>query len=290
VDRRVATSGRGWAALATARAGCAALGALVVLTGAGCANLTAIQQFAALSARTVEYRQLVQDYVTAPERLARYAPRAGARDGAQRAAERQAQESGLVQLQATLEAYMDALGRLAADETVGYQTEFTELSTAIAGAHFATPAQAGAATGLAELLTRAVTDGWRRRRLADVIGEANAPVQELIAGLRTIARAFALDLQTEQLASESYFETLQHSSRDRVALAALREWRDLHDERLAERRARVTTYEGALAQIAAGHQALFDDRTRLASADTLARIERYASELRVSYRMLREAR
>jgi hypothetical protein len=263
---------------------------LLVLASGGCANLTAIQQFAALSAQTVGYRQLVQDYVTAPERLARYAPRSGVPKGGEEAAQRRAQESGLVELQATLEAYMDALGRLAADETVGYAAEFTDLSSAIAGAHFATAAQAGAATNLAELLTRAATDGWRRRRLAAVIGDANAPVQDLIGGLRTIARAFALDLQTEQLAAESYFQTLLRSSRDRAALAALREWKDVHDERLVERRARLAAYEDALTQIAAGHQALFDDRTRLASADTLARIERYARELRVSYRMLREAR
>ena len=38
----------------------------------GCANLTAIRDFGAISAETASYQALVQDYVDAPVRLKRF--------------------------------------------------------------------------------------------------------------------------------------------------------------------------------------------------------------------------
>ena len=91
---------------------------------AGCVNLSAIREFASISADSVGYRRLVRDYVTLPEQQARY--RRPCTECELRAAQRREQEAGLLLEQAALQT-----GALAA--AVSTTMAFDPLSSLVFG-------------------------------------------------------------------------------------------------------------------------------------------------------------
>jgi hypothetical protein len=185
---------------------------------------------------------------------------------------------------------MDGLARLAADETVDYSREYGDLGSAVTQAHFASQREADAVTTIAGVLTKAATDRWRQRQLEHVIERANAPVQDLVGGLETVTKAFALDNANAATLASSYYRTVMLGSRDQAAIAALRDWQEARAAEFDDRHRALDAYAAILAKIGAGHQALFDDRDRLHAEDTLRQIAGYARELEKARRALHDVR
>lgn len=115
-------------------------------------------------------------------------------------------------------------------------------------------------------------------------------MQDLLRGLRTVTDAFALDNVNEAVLARNFYRTTMLGSRDKAAIAALRDWQEARDAEFTERGRAIDAYRNILAQIAAGHQALYDDRSGLHAADTLRQIAGYAAELRQARRALHALR
>jgi hypothetical protein len=261
----------------------------VLVATQGCVNLGAIRDFAAISSASVRYRALVDDYVAAPERLARYAPEGKSDDYSKRAADRKQQESGFLLMQVTVQAYMDSLGNLAADDVVDYSKEYGDLGGAISKAKFASKQDADSLTTIANVLTKAATDAWRQKKLRGLIEGTNDSLQQVIASMQLVMHAFELDVSIEQTAAESYYKGLYKRSHDAAGIAAAREWAGVRSEEIAARQEAIANYSTVLTKIGQGHQHLYDHRNDL-DKDTLAQIKSYAQELKKAYKALQDLR
>jgi hypothetical protein len=257
------------------------LPAALLTAAAGCTNLSAVRDFARLSARSAEASVLVGRYAEFPERQKRFVPEAMHAGLNQESLRRAAQTERILLRHALVEEYMDALGRLSADDLVTYDHEIDALGKAASSGKFIAESDAGAFTAVAKLVFKAAADGWRRRQLRELIAEANAPLLEVIGALRQIVEhGFAGDAENETVAIQKYYQTLIRSSQDKAGIAAVEEWRDARLAEVGERRRTIADYAQALGQIAAGHQMLYERRDDLGGEETLLRINRHTRSLR----------
>ena len=279
--------------------------ALLVLCSS-CANLAAIQSFAASSAKTAEYTEVVDAYVNQPRALFRYWY-SSVEDPAEREKakkleeeiiesqrqEREAQRARMLALHQAVTEYMNALGRLAANEAIQYDQEYAALERAVGDPAFAERARdASAVAGLAKLLIEAATRGYQRRQLRKVIGQAQAPLQDVLGALDQITSDVLEELALVEGQMEKYYLHAERTApADQAAfssavLAALRE-RDAF--RLGRKRDAASAYSNALSEIGKGHTALYNQRDKLNRSSLLREIEWYAVEIRSQLNVMRRS-
>jgi hypothetical protein len=251
------------------------------LFGTGCADLSAIQEFASISVRSAEYTGLVDRYVDSPARQKRFQPADQQDRLDQMTRQRAAQRDRLLLRLGLVSEYMNALGKLAGDDVVDYDNGIEGLERAVVENKFAGDRDADAFASVSRVLLRVCTDSWRKKELRTLITDSNEPFQKVVGALEDIVgQDFSRDVENEKLAMTNYYQTLIHSSSDRAGKAALEEWQDT---RLAEAGARAradSCYAQVLSRIAAGHQQLYEKRDDLGSRELVRQLRQYADELR----------
>lgn len=274
------------------------LAALLLVLG-GCVNLEAVRQFAKTSAATADYQRIVADYATSPTRQKRYAPaRAHAALDAE-AARRAEQRRALSSAQQVVVEYMSALGDLAADDLTDYSKQIEGLRASLDkvgvvgdGAALVDKKTAAAGVKIADVILEAMANGYRQAKLAEVIREANDPLQNVLAGLREIVtKDFERSLSNEAEAIRKPFEAVVSAAgtEDESELKPIA--RILLEERLEQieaRRAQLTTYAAVLDKIAAGHADLLAGIGRFDSKDLQRRLKGYAKDLQTLVKAYRE--
>lgn len=260
----------------------------VLVLAAGCANLTAIREFASISTESAEYTRLVTDYVESPIRLKRYQS-ASRHDRLDRdAAARAAQRDRLLLRHRLIEEYMDALGRLAADGAVTYDKELDHLGNAVKERKFTDAKEADAFSVIAKVLVKGIADRWRQKHLKELITTSNEPLQVVVESLRVaVEQGFAGDPLREKEAIRQYYDDLVLESRDKAGIAALEEWRDLRLTEIDTRARSIESYAQILRKIAQGHQQLYDGRDDLSKERLLHEMSRYAKDLRTMFAAIR---
>lgn len=267
----------------------AAVALLVVLVlTQGCANLGAIREFASISAESGQYTKLVTDYVESPIRQKRYQPPSEQKSLDRMAANRATERDRLLLRQALIVEYMDALGRLAADEAVTYDKELDNLGNAVKGNKLASAKEADAFSAIAKVLVKGVADRWRQKQLKELITTSNGPFQVVVESLRVaVESGFGGDLLNEKTAIRKYYDTRIRKSSDEAGIAALEEWRDLRLVEIDAREEAIKSYTQILRKIARGHQQLYEGRDDLSKERLLQEMSRNAKELRAMFATIR---
>jgi len=271
-----------------------ALVAVVSMGATSCANLAAIRDFATISSETASYTQLVSDYVASPTVQKRYQPPSNAGRLDEQAATRALQAPQLLFLHKSVAEYMDAMGKLAADEAPIYDKELDSLGSSAKNAKLADEKTVTAATTLGKCVFRAVADGWRRRQLANLVADADSSLQTVVAGLQVVTRAFFDDLDNERQALHIYYEDLcrlsSQAGGDAAAagVAALKEWRDSRLEAIKARERAINAYGGVLEHIAKGHAKLYAERGRLSDKQLLSEMGQATKQMRELFGAVRE--
>lgn len=258
---------------------------LALLLQSACVNLKPIRQFADSAVDAASYTAITSYYVEGVEHQKNYTPVARQSDLDQDSLTRQKQEAGLLALHRGIEAYMTAIGSLASDEVISYDKSLDRLGKELQDANFASPSQVEAYKGLASFVAKAATDLYRQAKLKQLIGEANAPFQDVVGSLKKIVgRGYVQSLDNETSALNAYYQDIiLASDRATNAQPALTElvnetWRTKKTE-LAARRKACLAYAETLDQIAKGHQSLYDHRDKIDAKETLDTILTYAKEL-----------
>jgi len=180
-----------------------------------------------------------------------------------------------------IEEYMEAMGKLAADEIVDQSKELSQLTTALKTHAGANPEETKALGKVVGILTKLVSDGWRQRQLQSLIKQSNAPIQQILKSLKQIVSdGFGGDLQNEGFAIQNYYRTLIAQSNDPAAKAALAEWQEVRVATLADHSQALHAYATLLDKIAEGHQKLYDERKDLTNKQLLEQIQQSAKELK----------
>lgn len=260
----------------------------LLLLASGCANLTAVRDFASTSSDAAQYTQLVSGYVDTPKRLMRYEPESQRPTLERQATERKAQEEPLLLRQQLIQGYMNALGQLAADGLANYDTQLDGLGQALQDAKFADAKEATALASVSKLLTTAVTDRWRQGQLATLIERTDEPFQVVVGALVVIVeQGFTLDIGNEREAVNKYYTELQRTSRDPAGLAAIAEWREVREGQVANREVAIRNYVVVLKTIAAGHHKLYETRNDLSKVEVQAQIHAYTTRLKQAVNAIR---
>lgn len=257
-----------------------ALALLTSIIAVGCADLSAIQGYAQISTESAQYTKLVDQYVEYPSRLKQYGADYSSQEYKRKEAAREAQKKALLALHETVAEYMATLNALAGDDTVVYDKEIDALGKAITDAEFADKTQSEAASALAKLIAKAVTDGWRQKKLKELILAADENLQLVLGGLQTMMSAFNVDLDGEAGAIKSYYGTTKKQLSDPTAIVALEEWRIHHESENRERRAAVEAYSKILSAIGNGHKELVRNADDLDNKVLLQQMKRYKKDLK----------
>jgi len=260
----------------------------LALAASGCANLGAIRDFASTSSDAAQYNQLVGAYVDTPTRMMRYEPESQRPVLTRQAAERKAQQEQLLLRQRLIQAYMDALGQLAADGLPTYDKQLDGLGRALQAAKFADQNEAKALAAVSKLLATAVTDRWRQGKLVTLIEETDAPFQVVVAALVVIVETgFGGDVANEREALNKYYTELQRTSRDPAGLAALAEWREMREGKIRDHESAIRNYVVVLKTIAQGHHKLYESRHELSKVEVRAEIHEYTGRLKEAVNAIR---
>ena len=268
--------------------------ALLALSLTGCANLGPIQEFGKLSADGAAYTRLSDEYIASHEVRKRYTFEA---DSAQRdvlsrqSAERQPQRAQLQVFHRAVTDYMHALADLAADDLTRYDAEVDGLVDAAAGSNYIAPDQAGAVKAVTRLLADAASNGYRQKELKQVIERANGPLQIVLGAMTRVMAAFDSSIQDERAAYTRYQRTMLAMAREnnREPVAAQLVWTEsnLVFHQYDERSKAIPAYVATLANIAAAHQALYDNRDNIGDKEVLAQLKRQTRSIRSALRLAR---
>lgn len=265
---------------------------LLPLAFAGCANLEAVREFASISSESAQYTELVDDYARSPLRQKPFQPDAMREELDRMAAEREAQRADLLAVHGVMAEYMEALGRLAADETVVFDGEYDLLAGELRNKQILGEKEADAYAKLAKVITTAAADGWRRRKLAKIIENTHNDFQTVAGALRSIVDGdFRGSLENEKIAAAKYYGGILAQARSQppqqAGIVAVEE---LLKEKLAaidREIAAVDMYAAILDKIQKGHRALYDNRKNLKDKQTAKDLKRYSKDLKKAYKELR---
>jgi hypothetical protein len=236
-----------------------------------CANLSAVQDFASLASTTTAYPAAINAYVSSPERQKRWVPEAQAAKLDAIAADRKEQRAALLALQGLATSYMDALGALSADGAYSFAGDVQGLAKTAAGARIVSPASAKRIGFLGGLLDQAITGGWRKAKVAQLIREGNAPFRDVLTQLDFIAQALDADLATEADSIRLAHEFATPDSNRAMQLLL----RNSLEDNLARTQARATAisaYRAALAEIGDAHAVLSQSPDKPSAVQVVRRL------------------
>lgn len=255
----------------------------------GCVDLKAINDFAKISAESAEYTSLVDHYLDSPIRQKRYQPQDRHLQLDTMAQERLAQRPELLVRHEVIEEYMKALENLASDEIVDQSQELSSLTDSLQNQTGTSPTETEAFGKMANVITNAISDKWRKRQIHELIERSNGPLQTIVKSLQQVlSNGFAGDNQNEQLAIQSYYRTKIAQSTDPAGIAALMEWKEYREGKLAVHNRALQSYVAVLDEISNGHQKLYDQRGDLGAKSLLAQIKHSANKLEDLYSAIKK--
>lgn len=237
---------------------------LLALLG-GCASSTphmaAVRSFAAQAPQLGAYHELTERYRTTYQREQPFLS-AGA-DARERELDRQRQAAcdDFVQLQRGVQAYMQALGRLAGDGAYDLEDQVHSLSGGIKAwpDNGIEDRHVTAYAGLTRLLTRAVTRPMQEQAVRQLMRDGQSSVQQLLEAMHTLLALYGKTSDNEEKIVLGMLETelpYLDPRRDRLLLALARSQQ--HDKRAEYHliAVRNTLAQKNLAAIEQSHRAL----------------------------------
>ncbi len=217
------------------------------------------------------------------------------------------EQNRLIKANGTLVNYMKSMGDLAADDLTNFDKSIEGFGGALTEATLLTEAESSAVTKLASLLSRIVTEGYRRKKLKSVIKDTNPDVQLLTSALsRIVNRNYVQQLRNEQEAMKSYYRELAAQSVRFNRLLAdnarggadinnpvpLDDLKTKYETKNAAIKAKINgaeAYAKILGSVAKGHQELHDNADKLRSRTVLTAALAHAKTIHGSAAEFREA-
>lgn len=267
---------------------------LCIALTAGCANLTAIQEFGRISSDSAGYTELTEEYATSPVRRKQYTLSS---ENEQRkildrqAAQRVPQVERLMLYHKTVEEYMKAVANLAGDEAINFDEGINRLADAALQAKYIDGEKAGAVKTIASAIANALTDYYRQRKLDEVIAKANGPLQLVLGDMVTLVGAYEESLMIEKADVRKYYRTLESIARHKDKQTAYAEeiWRKGREQEflLNARIKAAVEYVSVLDEIGKAHQELYDNRDNVGSDEVQRQLRWYSRKIYDAYKIVR---
>jgi hypothetical protein len=234
----------------------------VVLT-TSCVDLSEVARFAAqtTSARS-SLASLAADFKRTCERFNQFAP---AGEPPQDCDTYARLGAGTHAAQRVLLNYLEALGRMSSDRMITFDQDPKTLPDKLVDSGLDEKAVTATST-IASKLAVAAINGYRRKKLSQLVEDENENVQIVTSALiKIIGTDYKQLLSNERAAMENYYRTplLEEGKERRLeAVLVTNLWRKEESE-LAKKQDAADAYATIMRSIADGHQKLYDQRNSL---------------------------
>jgi hypothetical protein len=258
----------------------------------GCVDSSEVGKFADISkSASSSLPALVTDIEATCKRRAGYVPADQQRATLAGCQKLRSSQTGILKAQQVLLDYMGALKNLAGDQSVTYGKKLDELPGDLSDSSL-NKDQVKAVSGLAKVVADAALKGYRQKQLQNLIEAANGDVQLVTKALREIISAdYKRELSLEQEGAEIYFKTAlkEHENEEPLAAIAVRRtWQSEQSTILAKENA-ADAYGKIMADIASGHQKLFDTRNKWTTKSLLDDVAPIITDLDDATKQVRKA-
>lgn len=231
---------------------------MLVFLACGCANLSAIHDYAAISSTVADNNSLTIEYVEWPNVQKRYFSKEKYADFDSMSEQREKQKKLLLLQHSIIAEYMHVLGQFASDEVVNYNKEMDNLNKSLKDAKYNEKELASCQKILKYVLNTS-TEHWRREKIKTLVKNSNQDIQIVLAGLMNITDKGLLgDIHTQRQAMQNYYDDIISDSNDKAGITAINEWREYRLKLLDKQEKIIKAYSLALQKIAEGHQKLYE--------------------------------
>lgn len=256
-----------------------AVSVAALLAVAGCANLTAVSNFAKLGSDVTSSTAAMDTYPAAVQEQARMASPAELAARKTQAAgatdETRVADLGMK----TLSLYLATLSQLADNTLIAVKPAASSIDASLKSLHAIKASIADPATSLITLLLTAPLDVWRREAVGNLIDRANQPVQSLGNALADFARATALIYDQDISSADIYYRNLGAKTNDAAVRELLDEWRLRQIADYAKARDQAKAAEVTLRKIVQAQAELQAHRNDLSSDALKALLTQYQDDI-----------
>ena len=181
-------------------------------------------------------------------------------------------------------AYYDQLEKLSGNEATHYRYGplLKAVQTGDFGGFLVSAEQAEAYSRIGNILTRALADGYRKKKLAEYIGDADPHIRLLLETLRfNLLENLVQRIETQRERLKNYYFDLFSDS-----LASAYEKKKTLEDYYAElsaienKKKQIGAYAKALQSLAEGHRRLFEHRQQLKAVELGRLLSGYIGDLR----------
>jgi len=243
---------------------------LLLLTTAACVELDEVSKWAAESTKAdSSLSDLAADLKHSCERFNTFRP-----EGAEPRDCSQYDQLGTSVLvaQSVLLNYMQVLGSVASDKAVTFQGSLNGLPGQLAPAGWDAN-EVTATTSLVDKTFEAAVNGYRRKKLTDLVGSTNADVQNVSNKLAAIiGKDYKQLLQNESDQMENFYQDALHNAPANQGLDKLLVVNLWNQQKasLAEKSSAADAYVKMITSIATGHQKLYDHRNDMGAKQLMS--------------------
>jgi hypothetical protein len=264
----------------------------------GCVDLKSIRTFTDTSKDTTTYIALTEDSVKSLERRQCYESDSQQATLRSLIEDRKKANVVLVQTHTILSQYLSALGDMASDDLISFDTSLNNLTSAMGalksskGNNVFTSQEVNAVNKIATLLSNAFFEQYRQDKLKEAILSTNQDFQILIRLLINSTELYSQSLQTEKSVTNNYYQTIRMTAESNPPQdAALELLRNVYVEKLDAIDKKIATadnYGKILKKIGEGHQYLYDNIDQISTKQTLAQLKTRGQEIVNLYKVLHD--
>lgn len=256
---------------------------------AGCANrvsLHEVREFADASASLGGYAELSTRYRDTYLREQAYLPPAADKLAQENHARRQAAYNDFIVVQQAVVLYMQTLGVLAGDERYDFTPQIDVLGVGLQGLSKTTLGQKQvlAYTGLARLLTRAITSKYQSDSVATMVRDGDADVRVLLEAMIALTEVYAQANENEKKTVLGFYDValpLANRPQDRLLYTLGRVHLQEKTREYQRIDRRVDLARQGLAKVALGHQSLCQNLDNMSKSEVRHLLLDYARDLRL---------
>lgn len=249
-------------------------------------NLEEVREFANASARLGGYAELSTRYRDTYLREQPYLPAAAEKVARENDARRHAAHNDFVTIQKAVVLYMQTLSALAGEGRYDFTPQIDTMGAGLTGLAETTlgQKQVSAYTGLARLLTRAVTSHYQRESVETMVREGDADVRVLLEAMITLTDVYAAANENEKKTVLGFFELalpLADRPQDRLlyTLARAHVQGKTSEYRMIDKRFELARQ--GLTKVAQGHQKLRENLATMSSSEMRQMLTNYVRDLRM---------
>lgn len=273
------------------RSFCRTQGIILALFMSGCTSMEAVQKYASYSQSTIEsVKPVAKDFYDSCTRTNSFKPL----DSHSECKTEQEASKAILMVSNVLDEYAAALGALAADELVSYDTDVDAMTKEIKGLKVQglEEDKVDAVGSLAKLISKAATSAYQQRQVSSFIRESDTSITTVTETLANIIEknySHAIDMEIS--AWRDGYKRVERAARTEKSLEweaySKAQWKDRAE--LEAKLHAVKNLAKSIREIGSTHVKLKEDAEKLTSKEVFAFVRSFIKETKPVIKEVQDA-